>query len=90
MKTEPKKFYVKCIEDFSTQNSKGETVNEVYCNEEFKVTLNEKTDEYFTRDSQNREVNVGFRDKTGLVHIDESFRRLPISQQKFNYIYTIR
>jgi hypothetical protein len=87
MKTEPKVFYVTCIESTEVIDDKKEIVWKVEKGEEFKVSLYEETDEYFTTDSQGREVYVGFRDANGVVHISGEFRLLPISEGKFEYVY---
>lgn len=87
MKTEPKKFYVTCIKDTEMINTKNEITWKVEKGEEFKVTLNEESDEYFTRDSLVREVYVGYRDVVGVVHISDEFKLMPISEGKFKYVY---
>lgn len=87
MKNEPKKFYVTCIESTKVYSSKNEIAWEVEKGEEFKVTLHEETDEYFTTDSKVRETYVGYRDAQGIVHISNEFRLLPISEGKFEYLY---
>lgn len=84
----PQEFYVKCAIDFTVTNSTGELIAAMEEGEEFKATLNEDTEEYFTTDSKNRPVLVGSLNHTGLLHIDQCFRLLPVSQNKFNYVYT--
>lgn len=87
-RTQPQEFYVKCAIDFTVTNSTGEVIAAMEEGEEFKATLNEDTEEYFTTDSKNRPVLVGSLDYTGLLHIDQCFRLLPVSQHQFNYVYT--
>lgn len=83
----PNIFYVKCVEDITAMTARKVVAWEVKKGEEFKVGLFEKTQEYFTTDSRNREVYVGSVDKNGLIHINSEFQLLPVSQSKFNYIY---
>ena len=84
---EPKKFYVTCVESTEFINEKDEVAWEVEKGEEFKVTLNEESDKYFTRDSKVREVYVGYRDANGIVQISDEFTVMPISEGKFRYEY---
>lgn len=83
----PKYFYVKCVEDSFAVTVDGKRVWEVKEGEKFKVHLHEESEEYFTTDSENREVFVGGINNDGVLAIDEAFRLLPVGQFKFNYIY---
>jgi hypothetical protein len=84
-----KKIYVYCIE--TTETTKSPQSEEILCRvekgEEFKVTLDEDTDQYFTTDSQGRKVYVGYRDIEGTIYISDEFRLMGISQNGFNYVY---
>lgn len=85
--TIPQFFYVKAVMDFETTNREGVLKNKVHRNDEFKVHYKEKTQEYFTTDGENREVFVGQVNGNGVVLIDDAFSLMPISQQRFDYIY---
>lgn len=84
-----KKFYVTCVETIETTKSplKEEILCKVEKGEEFKVTLDEESDQYFTTDSQCRKVYVGYRDVEDTIHISDEFRLIGVSQNSFDYVY---
>jgi hypothetical protein len=83
------KFYVTCVETTETTSSplSKEILSRVDKGEEFKVSLDASSDRYLTKDSQNREVYVGYRDTNNVIHISDEFRLMGISQNSFKYVY---
>ncbi|MDP5274338.1 hypothetical protein [Chengkuizengella axinellae] len=77
-----KHIYVKSVESFTVTNNVNGVVAEVKEGEEFKATLYEETEEYFTTDSKKRRVYVGAVDAEGVINIEDYFRLLPVSENK--------
>ena len=82
-------FHVTCIE--TTETTKSHLNDEILCkvdkDETYKVTLDVESDQYFTTDSQDRKVYVGYRDTVDTIHISNEFRLVGISENIKNIVY---